>query len=133
MASSPSPGRTASLLAGRYAIRRKLGSGATGSVYLVDDLAAKRRVALKLIGQEELSPRTILRFQEEFRALAALRHPQIAAAYDFGYAGKLPFYTREYIAGTPLGAGPPPQGSEAADYLAPLLDLLDALHYLHAH
>jgi len=90
MASSPSPGRTASLLAGRYAIRRKLGSGATGSVYLVDDLAAKRRVALKLIGQEELSPRTILRFQEEFRALAALRHPQIAAAYNFGYAGKLP-------------------------------------------
>lgn len=62
MASSPSPDRsTASLLTGRYAVRRKLGSGGTGSVYLVDDLEVKRCVALKLIAQEEQSPRGLRR------------------------------------------------------------------------
>jgi serine/threonine-protein kinase len=71
--------------------------------------------------------------QEEFRAIAALEHPQIARAYDFGYTERdgVPFYTREYVPGRPLPPGPP--GSERPeDYLRPVLDLLEALDHAHA-
>ncbi|MGH7378223.1 MAG: serine/threonine protein kinase, partial [Candidatus Methylomirabilales bacterium] len=72
--------------------------------------------------------------QEEFGTLASLQHPRIAAAYDFGYSGdrSLPYYTREYIEGTSLPAGPP--GSmDPLSFLKPILDLLEALEYLHRH
>src|SRR5437867_2060466 len=134
MPSSPSPFVKTAIIQGRYTVRRRLGSGSMGTVYLAFDEEAKRLVALKVIRMERLITDAVPRMQEEFRAVASLRHPQIASAYDFGYTeeGAIPFYTREYIQGAPLSPGPP--GKEpAAEFLRPILDLLDALVYLHEH
>ena len=105
-----------------------------GSVYVVRDEIADRLVALKLLRGERFDAAAIRDLQSEFRAFADLRHPQIAAAYDFGYTDdlKLPYYTREYVEGSQLAPGPT-RGAPPDEFLRPLLDLLDALQYLHTH
>jgi DNA-binding NtrC family response regulator/tetratricopeptide (TPR) repeat protein len=132
MSTSPSPSPRPSVVAGRYSILRKLGSGSLGSVYMARDEEAGRMVALKLIRKGRPIPQALGSMQEEFRAIARIDHPRIARAYDFGYTeAEIPFYTREYIQGVPLPPGPP--GKEApARFLRPILDLLDALDVLHA-
>ena len=133
---SPSPKLERLVVSGRYHIQRKLGSGSMGSVYLARDEATSSLVALKVVKTDRLGPEGLADLQREFRDIADLRHPQIAAAYDFGYTtgARIPFYTREYIAGTPLRPGPPGQEGQLSprDFLQPFYDLLDALHYLHA-
>ncbi len=74
------------VLAGRYQVRRELGRGGMGMVYLCRDLALDERVALKLFGRpgEATRPEDQWWFQEEARALAGLSHPAIVRARDFG-------------------------------------------------
>ena len=144
---SDSPGSTLEdvVLAGRYRVQGKLGSGGTGIVYRAFDELATRTVALKIVRTRHLDPGGLENLQREFRSIASLRHRQIATAYDFGYSDEgLPFYTREYVEGRPLRPGPPTSpsrggrvassrggGTTPADFLRPLLDVLDALEYLH--
>jgi serine/threonine-protein kinase len=115
-------------------VQRELGSGSLGTVYLALDREKKRLVALKVLRMDRLTEAAISGMQLEFRAISSLRHPRIAEAYDFGYTeqGRVPFYTREYIPGVPLAAGPPADHLPGR-YLEPILDLLEALSYLHAH
>ena len=128
---SPSPLDATYRIASRYRVRRKLGSGRRGTVFLVDDEARGHPVALKIL-RPTRDTDGLQSLQSEFRALCSLRHPQLATAYDFGYTESgQPFYTREYVEGVTLRAGPPPGGVGAAEYLRPTLELLDALHYLH--
>ncbi|MCC6554194.1 MAG: protein kinase, partial [Polyangiaceae bacterium] len=78
-----SPG---AILAGRYQVRRELGRGGMGVVYLCRDLVVDERVALKLLSRPGAStrPEDAWWFQEEARALAGLSHPAIVKARDFG-------------------------------------------------
>ena len=85
MVPSPSP-QFSDAISGRYAIGQKLGTGSVGTVYLAHDTVRGEAVALKLIRPERASPETVARLKREFRAIAVLDHPNIAAAYDFGYA-----------------------------------------------
>src|SRR5262245_39436772 len=129
-----SPFQEGQLAIGRYAVRKRLGSGSMGTVYLAEDQRSGRPVALKVIRADRLSAKAVARLQREFKAIASLEHGRIARAGDFGYTepGKLPYYTREYIPGTPLSPGPP-GGESPREFLQPLLDLLDALDCLRAH
>src|SRR6185503_20774520 len=104
-----SPFREGEVAIGRYAIRKKLGAGSIGTVYLAEARRSGRPVALKVIRADRLSSRGVARLQREFKAIASLEHRQIAGAMDFGYTetGGVPYYTREYIEGTPLPPGPP--------------------------
>ncbi len=74
------------VLAGRYQVRRELGRGGMGMVYLCRDLVLDERVAVKLLGRpgETARPEDAWWFQEEARALAGLSHPTIVRARDFG-------------------------------------------------
>ena len=105
-----------------------------GAVYLAQDDRDGRSVALKVLRGDRLSAEAVDRLQHEFRAMACLRHPRLAAAYDFGYLehGGTPFYTSEYIEGEPLPAGPP-SAESPAEFLRPIIDVLEALEYLHDH
>ncbi len=136
MTFSPSPRHPGFILSERYEVERKLGSGSLGRVYLARDLMRNRTVALKVVRSERFGPGALTALQREFRAIASLRHPQIAQAFDFGYStdeARLPFYTMEYVEGEPLASGPPSSGSRPLAFLQPVLDVLEALEYLHAH
>ena len=74
------------ILAGRYQVRRELGHGGMGVVYLCRDIAIDERVAVKLLSRPDakMRPEDAWGFQEEARALARLGHPAIVQARDFG-------------------------------------------------
>ena len=70
---------------GRYEIVRRLGSGATGVVYLARDPSLARQVALKLLSPHLSHDATgIRRFTEEARTASRLDNPHIVAVHEIG-------------------------------------------------
>lgn len=98
-----------------------------GSVFLVRDSYLGKELALKLLTNPLASKNEVEEFQREFGLLSRLEHPGIARAYDFGYLGRRPYFTSEYIAGKPL-AGPQ---KELTKLLTHALEIADAAAFLH--
>jgi eukaryotic-like serine/threonine-protein kinase len=88
---------------GHYRIVRPLGSGGMGSVYLAEDLALEREVAIKLLSEEFLEDHTLLwRLKKEAIAASALNHPNILTVYEIGTVDETSFIVTEYIEGETL-------------------------------
>ena len=66
---------------GRFKIRRRLGSGGMGVVYEAHDRETDKVLALKALTRTEAAD--IFRFKREFRALAAVSHPNLVSLYEF--------------------------------------------------
>ena len=89
---------------GSYRIRRALGEGGMGQVYLAEQTAPIHRdVALKLMREQIASPLALAWFEVERQALAQMQHPAIAQIFD---AGTTPeghaFIAMEHVEGKPL-------------------------------
>src|SRR5207249_4221582 len=105
---------SASLVFGDFEIVRhedgsfcELGRGAFGVTYLAVDNVLRRKVALKVIDVPAAARGSNTmreRFLREARAAAALRHPNVAAIYQFGASpnGSRCFYAMELIQGETL-------------------------------
>jgi serine/threonine-protein kinase len=91
------------VLGGRYRLRAALGTGASAQVFVADDAALGRQVAVKLLHPALAGDSTFLRrFQAEARAAAGLTHPHIMAVYDWGDDEDSPYLVCEYLAGGSL-------------------------------
>jgi eukaryotic-like serine/threonine-protein kinase len=89
---------------GRYQILAPLGSGGMGEVYLAQDTALDRKVALKLLPPQFTQNRDRLRrFEQEARAASALNHPNIITIYETGEWEGSRFIAAEYVEGETLG------------------------------
>jgi eukaryotic-like serine/threonine-protein kinase len=87
----------------------ELGHGAMGVTYLAVDKVLRRSVALKVIdvpAAARTSQAVRERFLREARAAAALRHPNVAAVYQFGASpdGSHCYYAMELVEGETLHA-----------------------------
>src|SRR6266511_1339033 len=87
----------------------ELGHGAMGVTYLAVDNVLRRRVALKVIEVPVVPTRRDSqavreRFLREARAAAALRHPNVAAVFQFGASpdGSHCYYAMELVEGETL-------------------------------
>jgi len=89
-------------IVGRYQIRRLIGHGGMGQVYLARDTMLGRSVALKVVRPERVGAAGIERFVEEAQLLAALNHPNIVQLYDAGVHRGGPYLALEYIEGETL-------------------------------
>ena len=69
-------------IAKRYRIRRKIGSGSIGDVFLVEDLRENKEVCLKLLRKSKAAKSGD--FAREFTLLTGLRHPGLVRVFDFG-------------------------------------------------
>ena len=90
------------VLASRYHVRSVLGEGGMGTVYRVADQAeGGREVALKTIKSAGVvTPEQRLRFKDEFRAMARLKHPNTIEVLDFGQLDETSLYiTMELVPG----------------------------------
>ena len=91
---------------GRYELKRELGRGAMGIVYLGYDPKIVRDVAVKTInlkqfsGQEADAIKT--RFFREAEAAGRLNHPNIVTVFDIGDEQSLAFIAMDYVPGKPL-------------------------------
>ncbi|MFO0841984.1 MAG: serine/threonine-protein kinase [Gemmataceae bacterium] len=86
-----------------YRVLGKLGEGSQGVVFLAQDLALLRLVALKVIKPEfAASSKARERFLREARIVAALRSDHVVNVYHLGEANRLPFQAMEYLKGSTL-------------------------------
>lgn len=88
---------------GRYEIKKTLGKGAMGVVYIGHDSILERDVAIKelhshLANDDELMDR----FRREAKVLAKMAHPGIVQIYDFVEDGKVVWIVMEFVKGMDL-------------------------------
>lgn len=115
-----------------YELTELLGTGGMASVYLANQIALGRKVAIKVMAQKRhLSPQELARFEREVKLLASLDHPHIVSVFEVGRTadGRL-YYVMPHMPGgdlTSIGI----TGNEVA--IAEVLDkILSALEYAHA-
>lgn len=92
---------------GKYAVRARLGEGATSEVFLAWDEFHQREVAIKRVrrGAAEDTPEG--HFQQHFFAAEAalvgrLQHPNVVQIHDAVDDGDAPYLVMEYVNGTTL-------------------------------
>ena len=90
-------------LANQYVVRRLLGAGGMASVFLADDLALERTVAIKVLPTEMAhDERVVARFQREAKTAAKLDHPHIIPIYRVESEGLLNYFVMKYVQGRSL-------------------------------
>jgi serine/threonine protein kinase len=125
---SDSPSAMLGQVVGRYQIRRLLGAGGMGSVYLARDSVLGRSVALKLVGGWTRGTR----FLDEARAIAQLNHPNIVQLFDFGSHDRGLYLALEYIEGETLRERMQRGSFTLAEALRHTRAIAEALDHAHA-
>jgi serine/threonine-protein kinase len=118
----------------RYLVYRPIGSGATATVYLAEDLKHERPVAIKVLRPIFRGASVATRFLREIRYLAHLQHPHIIPLFDSGEADGLPFFVTAYVEGESLrqrlrrAAGGGVSLEETVHTVGAMADALDYAH-----
>ena len=95
--------RIGEVLADNYRLVREIGRGAMGAVYLAEDLALERQVAVKvLLPEHAVHPGQAALFRREARLLAAVRHENVVHVHTLGEHRNIPYMVMEYIVGPTL-------------------------------
>lgn len=139
----PTPLKAGEVLRNRYKIRRIIGQGGMGSIYLADDLRLEgRQCALKEVEHDRSLPSNLLReardqFLREATVLARLDHPNLPKVSDFFSLGGRDYLVMDFIPGKDLReliseARQREEFLEEEDVLAWASQIADALAYLHS-
>ena len=119
-------------LGSSYSIERELGGGGMSRVFVGEEVALGRKVAVKVLAPELAAGVSGERFQREIKLAAQLQHPNIVPVLATGLAAGLPYYTMPFVDGLSLRArldrNPVVPIVEA---LAILRDVARALAYAH--
>jgi eukaryotic-like serine/threonine-protein kinase len=125
------PAFAPSLVAGRYRLLRRLGSGGMAAVYLAEDERLGRRVAIKRVpssGPQE----ALARFRREVRLGASLNHPNLVSILDSIAGDDDLLIVMEYVEGEPLSSLLEDGPMEAEPTLEILSQVAAALDHAHA-
>jgi WD40 repeat protein/serine/threonine protein kinase len=120
---------------GRFEIRRELGHGSFGTVFLAHDPLLGRDVALKIPRVPALATSEMRqRFHHEALAAARLDHPNLVTVYEAGVVDDICFIASPYCPGTNLAAWLQQRGQPVPWRIAAtLLELLaDAVQHAHS-
>ena len=118
---------------GHYAIESLLGAGGMGEVYVAVDDRLGRTVALKVLPEGIADdPDKRARFEQEARAIAALKHPGIVTIHSIEDIDGIRFFTMELIEGQSLGEKMGSRPMLLRDILDIAIPLADAIGCAHA-
>ena len=138
----PKPLQAGDILKERYEIRRIIGQGGMGSVYLADDLRLQgRQTALKEVFYDETMPEDLLaqareQFMREATVLARLDHPNLPKVSDFFSIEVRDYLVMDFVPGKDLStlmteARLKKNFITERDILGWASQLAEALSYLH--
>ncbi len=123
---------------GQYELRRLLGAGGMGAVYLGWQASLKREVAIKILPPTFAANREMVeRFTREAETAARLEHPHIVPIYDYGVEQGISYVVMRLLPGGSLAErlshraqsnDPLPNLREIADMLTKLGGALDFAH-----
>ena len=122
-----------SSLGSAYSIERELGGGGMSRVFVGEEVAFGRKVAVKILKPELAAGVSAERFQREIRLAGQLQHPNIVPVLATGVAAGLPYYTMPFVEGLSLRARLDRQAVPIAEAIAILKDIARALAYAHDH
>jgi serine/threonine-protein kinase len=126
------PSALADALRDRYRLRRELGRGGMGAVYLAEDLKHRREVALKVLRPELAAALGTERFLREIAVSARLQHPGILPLHDSGEAHGWIYYIMPYAEGESLRARLARQHElPVPEAVRILCEVLEALAHAH--
>ena len=92
------------VLDGKYALRREIGAGTTGTVYEAEHLVVGKFVAIKLMKREAFAnPEHRDQFVTEARAAARIAHANVVDIHDLGVTPDgVPYLVMELLRGETL-------------------------------
>jgi len=91
------------MVLGEFRLLRRLGKGGMANVYLAEQTALNRHVAVKVMKSDLVSDETYLdRFKTEAMAAANLNHVNIVQVYTIGEADGYHYIAQEYVQGMNL-------------------------------
>ncbi|WP_337170190.1 serine/threonine-protein kinase [Gemmatimonas aurantiaca] len=112
-------------IAGEYSLRRELGRGGMGIVYLARDVQLDRDVAIKVLPAH-------LAKSAEARIAAGLSHPNIVPIHRVGETGGFVFFVMSYVEGETLGERLRAHGPlSSADAMRVMREVAWAMAYAH--
>jgi len=119
---------------GRYELRRVLGRGAFGTVYLGWDPQLDRQVAIKVPRTGATDKAEMQRLVDEARRAAQFeRHAGIVPVYDVGQSGDVYYIVAQYIEGGTLAERLKQQRPSLAESLRLAARLAETVHFTHTH
>ncbi len=128
------PGLRTGQILGDYKILSLLGEGGMGEVYLGEDTARGRNVAIKLIKRGLGTANIVRHFRNEERILAGLNHPNIARLYGGAItADGLPYFVMEYVEGLRIDDYCRDQKMPLRERLELFRKVCAAVTYAHRH
>jgi serine/threonine-protein kinase len=86
----------------RYRLERKLGKGATATIFLAQDTSSGQVVALKALHPALAATVGADRFKREIRVAGRLKHPNILPVLDSGEVKEFLWFTMPYVEGKNL-------------------------------
>lgn len=117
---------------GRYKVKRKLGAGNQGTVYLCTDPELQRQVAIKLLDRSlNRSSDNVRDFLREARAISGIQHPNIVSIFDVGREQGRPYLVFELVDGELLSdrlKRATPELHDALDIFTGMLSGVDQVH-----
>jgi serine/threonine-protein kinase len=133
--SAEPPSREGELLAQKYRLEKRLGTGGQGEVYRARNELIGREVAIKLLrGEWAADTTTVTRFVREARAANMVRHPNVVDVLDLGTdISGAPFIVQELLSGESLDGYLDSRGGrllppEVYDLAIPVCDGVGAAH-----
>jgi serine/threonine-protein kinase len=130
---APAPPLQLSQVLGSYRLRKKLGQGRFGTVYVAYQASHQREVALKVLSPElAVDPDLVERFVQDAQRLARLRHPNLLECFEVGQALGYQFLALDYVDEGSTGTWLKKLGKfSVGDSLYILLACCEALQYAH--
>ena len=139
----PVPIKTGTVLRNRYEVKKIIGQGGMGCIYLAEDLRLEgRQCAIKEVEYDRALPEEMLKeardqFQREATVLARLDHPNLPKVSDFFSIRDRDYLVMDYVPGKDLRQlmlEARQQGTflPEKDVLNWANQLADALKYLHS-
>ncbi|NBW39904.1 serine/threonine protein kinase [bacterium] len=127
--------RSGTIIASRYKVTRRLGTGSMGVVYACTDKEEDDQlVAMKVLFPEVAQDRVALRrFRNEIFASYGVIHENVVRAFDYIRDGEITGYTLEYVGGGDLAdkLGEDPTPIPIREIVGLLIDMCAGLQAIH--